>query len=164
MCSHLGQWNRLHNEIYHHTCLMERCFQSSCCQKAALLVNITNYGMVNPADGYGVRQARYIRWARQHSEHNGEAKTIPWHQGMRWIHVRQTHFGHYYDTMSVWLSLEKLCHITWSREWHNLPPLDSSCHGMAPGRRWYFALFFAHKKKSCKGDSMVGVSNKLPNN
>ncbi len=48
------------NEIYHQTCLMERGFQSSCCQKAATCEYYKLWNGESPT-GYGVRQARYIR-------------------------------------------------------------------------------------------------------
>jgi hypothetical protein len=63
------------------------------------------------------------RWSTQHSG-NGEA--IPCHLGMGWkiqqwqnICVQQTHFGHYYMCTII---IRRLCHMMWSRKWHNLFP------------------------------------------
>ncbi len=39
-------------------------------------------------------------------------------QTIKKIHVKKSHFGHYYECMII---TRRWCYIIWSRKWHNLP-------------------------------------------
>jgi hypothetical protein len=60
-------------------------------------------------------------WCAQHNW-QGQGHSMTLRSGVNKSCVQQTHFGHCYACLII---IRRLCHITWSRKWPNLPPLQN---------------------------------------
>jgi hypothetical protein len=62
----------------------------------------------------------HARWCTQHNEKGQGHSTTLRFDNFNKKNVQQTHFDHYYEHILIFIG--RLCHIMWSRKWHNLAP------------------------------------------